>query len=109
MASSGRKFTILKKQQLYHLLSRLWAECLIVRPCTITIVALTFAKYSVKLLFPECEPPDTAVRLTAAALICTNICRNIVLDVQRAVGTGSRLPLTIPFPRGERCDCSSYT
>ena len=26
---------------------RLWAECLIVRPCTITIVALTFAKYSI--------------------------------------------------------------
>ena len=37
---------------------RLWAECIIVRPCTATIVSLTFAKYSVKLLFPECDPPD---------------------------------------------------
>ena len=68
---------------------RLWAECLIVRPCTITIVALTFAKYSiyniphtclhidhivrysVKLIFPECEPPDDSVRMLAAVCICT--------------------------------------
>ena len=49
---------------------RLWAECLIVRPCTITIVALTFAKYSVKLIFPECEPPDDSVRMLAAVCIC---------------------------------------
>ena len=49
---------------------RLWAECLIVRPCTITIVALTFAKYSVKLIFPECEPPDESVRILAAVCIC---------------------------------------
>jgi hypothetical protein len=49
---------------------RLWAECLIVRPCTMTIVALTFAKYAVKLLFPECQPPDESVRLLAAACIC---------------------------------------
>merc|ERR1719468_441751 len=45
---------------------RLWAECLIVRPCTITIVALTFSKYAVKLLFPECQPPDESVRMLAA-------------------------------------------
>merc|ERR1712128_275838 len=50
---------------------RLWAECLIVRPCTITIVALTFAKYSVKLLFPECDAPDESVRMLAAVCICT--------------------------------------
>jgi len=49
---------------------RLWAECLIVRPCTITIVALTFAKYSVKLAFPECDPPDESVRMLAAVCIC---------------------------------------
>jgi hypothetical protein len=35
-----------------------------------TIVALTFAKYAVKLLFPECQPPDESVRLLAAACIC---------------------------------------
>ncbi|QQP51280.1 Y+L amino acid transporter 2like, partial [Caligus rogercresseyi] len=49
---------------------RLWAECLIVRPCTITIVALTFATYAAKPFFPACDPPDTSVRLLAAACIC---------------------------------------
>lgn len=58
---------------------RLWAECLIVRPCTITIVALTFAKYSVKLIFPECEPPDDSVRMLAAVCICKT--KNILARV----------------------------
>lgn len=49
---------------------RLWAECVIVRPCTTTIVSLTFAKYAVKLLFPECDPPDESVRMLAAGCIC---------------------------------------
>ena len=61
---------------------RLWAECLIVRPCTITIVALTFAKYSVKLIFPECEPPDDSVRMLAAVCICEK--RNLLMiDLMR--------------------------
>lgn len=51
---------------------RLWAECLIVRPCTITIVALTFSTYATKGIFPECEPPDEAVRLLAAVCICND-------------------------------------
>lgn len=54
---------------------RLWAECLIVRPCTITIVALTFAKYAVKPFFPACEPPDESVRLLAAVCICESLLR----------------------------------
>ena len=49
---------------------RLWAECLIVRPCTVAIVALTFSKYATKPFFPECEPPDESVRLLAAICIC---------------------------------------
>ena len=49
---------------------RLWAECLVVRPCTITIVALTFAKYISKPFFPECDPPDESVRMLAAICIC---------------------------------------
>lgn len=64
---------------------RLWAECLIVRPCTITIVALTFAKYSVKLIFPECEPPDDSVRMLAAVCICEN---NVTLYVYNIHFTG---------------------
>jgi len=49
---------------------RLWTECIIVRPCMATIVALTFAIYAVKLLFPECDPPDQSVRMLAAGCIC---------------------------------------
>lgn len=50
---------------------RLWVECMVVRPCSIAIVALTFAKYATKPLFPECDPPDMTVRLLAAFCICT--------------------------------------
>ena len=49
---------------------RLWVECIIVRPCSQAIVALTFSVYATKPFFPECEPPDGAVRLLAALCIC---------------------------------------
>jgi len=49
---------------------RLWVECMIVRPCTVAIVALTFSIYAVKYFFPDCEPPDEAVRILAASCIC---------------------------------------
>jgi len=49
---------------------RLWVECIIVRPCSQAIVALTFSIYATKPFFPECDPPDGAVRLLAAVCIC---------------------------------------
>jgi len=49
---------------------RLWIECVIVRPCSCAIQALTFSLYILKPFFPECEPPDEAKRLLAAACIC---------------------------------------
>ncbi|XP_030758907.1 large neutral amino acids transporter small subunit 1 [Sitophilus oryzae] len=49
---------------------RLWIECLIVRPCSQAIVALTFSQYVMKPLFIECDPPDNAARLLAACCIC---------------------------------------
>jgi len=49
---------------------RLWVECMIVRPCSQAIVALTFSKYACKPFFPECDPPDEAERLLAAVCIC---------------------------------------
>ena len=52
---------------------RLWAECLVVRPCTITIVALTFSTYACKPFFPECDPPDEAIRALAALCICKSL------------------------------------
>merc|ERR1712071_654200 len=49
---------------------RLWIECMIVRPCSQAIVALTFAIYTLKPFFPDCEPPTESVRLLAAVCIC---------------------------------------
>uniref|UniRef100_A0A0P4WTC1 Amino acid permease/ SLC12A domain-containing protein n=1 Tax=Scylla olivacea TaxID=85551 RepID=A0A0P4WTC1_SCYOL len=48
---------------------RLWVECIIVRPCSQTIVALTFSIYIMKPFFPDCETPDSAERLLAAVCI----------------------------------------
>ncbi|XP_050304572.1 large neutral amino acids transporter small subunit 1 [Anthonomus grandis grandis] len=48
---------------------RLWIECMIVRPCSQAIVALTFSQYVMKPLFVECEPPDNAARMLAVCCI----------------------------------------
>ncbi|XP_075233052.1 Y+L amino acid transporter 2 [Lycorma delicatula] len=48
---------------------RLWIECMIVRPCSQAIVALTFSVYVLKPFFPDCQPPDESVRLLAACCI----------------------------------------
>jgi len=48
---------------------RLWVECMIVRPCSTAIVALTFANYVIEPLFPTCLQPELAVRLLAALAI----------------------------------------
>ncbi|KAJ8917859.1 hypothetical protein NQ315_010772 [Exocentrus adspersus] len=52
---------------------RLWIECMIVRPCSQAIVALTFSQYVMKPFFPECEPPDSAARLLAVTCIFNKI------------------------------------
>jgi len=48
---------------------RLWIESMIIRPCIIAIISLTFANYVIEPLFPTCEQPDSAVRLLAAICI----------------------------------------
>lgn len=48
---------------------RLWVEAIIVRPCTCTIVAITFATYILRPFFPDCSPPAGTVQIIAAALI----------------------------------------
>jgi L-type amino acid transporter 8 len=48
---------------------RLWIECMIVRPCSQAIVALTFSVYILKPFFPECQPPDESVRMLAVCCI----------------------------------------
>ncbi|XKL59935.1 hypothetical protein PGB90_000951 [Kerria lacca] len=49
--------------------ARLWIECMIVRPCSQAIVALTFSVYTLKPFFEGCDPPDSTNRLLAAACI----------------------------------------
>ncbi|XP_037890793.1 Y+L amino acid transporter 2 isoform X2 [Glossina fuscipes] len=48
---------------------RLWIECMIVRPCSQAIVALTFSVYVMKPFFPECQPPEDSARLLAVCCI----------------------------------------
>ena len=48
---------------------RLWIECMIVRPCSQAIVALTFSAYIMKPFFATCDSPDMAARLLAAVCI----------------------------------------
>ena len=48
---------------------RLWVECMIVRPCSAAVVALTFANYVIEPLFPTCPQPQVAVQLLAAVAI----------------------------------------
>lgn len=40
------------------------------RPCTVTIVALTFALYVMRPFFPDCVPPGNIQVIIAAVLIC---------------------------------------
>lgn len=47
---------------------RLWIECMIVRPTSQAIVALTFAIYALRPIYPDCEPPGMAVK--GLAIVC---------------------------------------
>lgn len=48
---------------------RLWIEAIVVRPCTMTIVALTFSAYMLSPFFKTCHIPMYSSELLAAALI----------------------------------------
>lgn len=48
---------------------RLWIESIVVRPCTATIVALTFAIYMLRPFYPDCDAPAGSTQLLAAALL----------------------------------------
>ncbi|KAL4103570.1 hypothetical protein QTP88_018931 [Uroleucon formosanum] len=48
----------------------LWDAMLVFVPTTNAIMGLTFANYVIKPFFSDCDNPDQAVRLLAAAMIC---------------------------------------
>lgn len=48
---------------------RLWIECMIVRPTSQAIVALTFALYALKPFYPDCDPPMISVKFLAIVCI----------------------------------------
>jgi len=48
---------------------RLWIECMIVRPCSQAIIALTFSLYILKPFYENCDPPDESTRLLAVVCI----------------------------------------
>ncbi|XP_055708333.1 large neutral amino acids transporter small subunit 1 [Phlebotomus papatasi] len=48
----------------------LWITLVIGRPTILAISAITFSTYAIKPFFPDCEPPDDAVRLLAAICLC---------------------------------------
>ncbi|CAH8557414.1 unnamed protein product [Heterobilharzia americana] len=48
---------------------RLWSEVVVARPASVAIMSITFAKYIAQPIFPDCDQPETAVRLLAAVCI----------------------------------------
>ena len=51
----------------------LWIALIIVNPTSDAIMALTFANYVLKPVYPNCEIPQLAVRLLAAVVICERV------------------------------------
>ena len=47
----------------------LWVALVIIVPAGNAILGLTFASYILQPFWPECDPPDLAVRLLAAVVI----------------------------------------
>jgi amino acid transporter len=48
---------------------RMWIECIVVRPCTITVVAITFATYILQPFYPHCPQPFFAKMMLAIGCI----------------------------------------
>lgn len=50
---------------------RAWVEVTCVRPATMSVIAMTFSKYMLQPIFPDCYQPDMAVRCLAAVCLLT--------------------------------------
>lgn len=47
----------------------MWVALIVIVPSGNAILSLTFSYYLLQPLWPECDPPDLAVRLISAAVI----------------------------------------
>ena len=56
----------------------LWMNVTLLAPVTVAVSGSVFATYVVKPLFPECDPPEVAVKLIAAAVILLVAAVNVV-------------------------------
>ncbi|XP_053614263.1 large neutral amino acids transporter small subunit 2 [Plodia interpunctella] len=93
---------------------RLWIALLIIRPTTQAIVALTFGQYVAKIFFPECEPPQNAIRLLAAVCLCILTAINCIsvrwtMRIQDVFTSSKLLALVIIIISGIYYICAGNT
>ncbi|CAL8086429.1 unnamed protein product [Calicophoron daubneyi] len=50
---------------------RLWVEVMVGRPGAVAIISLTFARYILQPIFPDCDQPESAVTLLAIVCVLT--------------------------------------
>ncbi|VEL26029.1 unnamed protein product [Protopolystoma xenopodis] len=48
---------------------RLWVEVIVARPATLAVIALTFSKYVLKPIYPDCTEPELPSRFMAACCL----------------------------------------
>ncbi|PZC77274.1 large neutral amino acids transporter small subunit 2 [Helicoverpa armigera] len=93
---------------------RMWIALLIIRPTTQAIVALTFGHYVVKPFFPECNPPEMAVKLLAAVCLCVLTAINCIsvrwtMRIQDVFTSSKLLALIVIIISGIYYICIGHT